>query len=1185
MKKKITQLSKGIMDSRNPLLAVQTPPIDETVICGQCCHGQIELASSNGIPFRGLIYADDDRIEIPESAYGGLNATVEYILHAEDLRDNTEISGSFALVTNAGDFSLDYRFRICQPILLENEIPGTARQLGEMAAEKPDVTRKLFESESFLQLPLFRDASLRALYLSLRKSPDQQLAMEEFLVAVGAKEPVTISVNEAPRTFLFQDGIGGELVLTRAGEGYTCFTISTTADFIRLPGERFTGLDFVGNTCRINLTFVKTALHRGKNIGKIYISTGKGTAVIPVTVLVEEESTPEARRTKQYRRSMLQLYRTLLKMYGRPEEKRSLENQAVKYMDACDLFKRPEPRERLLRAEVYRELGRRDEEKQILDEIRADIQRAKAEDTSAYLWFLYLEEEMERGNRLSDGFLRLLYRMKESNVNDAEVFPLQLRADSEWAEQPERSLGRMREFFEKGSLTLLLKTEACHIYNDHPEFLERLEPFERHILAFGARNHFWNEAMAKHAAELLARQKQYDPAFVRILSDLYGNFPDPGILYALLSVLIRSGSPDARYHEWYVKGISEDVRLTELYEYYLSTLPEDFRDEIPQMVLLYYTYNSPQLLRARLNLYHYILRHYEPDSHLYRLYEKQMQNFALEQLLKRTMDDSVTEFYEAMFIPEVLDVRTAVILSEFLYTEQLYFSNRSIREVILVYGELKEEFRYPVENGTAYVPVYTRNARALYADENGNRYCRTSLKRRRFLSGTPELLEACRRLAPDALPFRLEACRKAFSDSEENRAGREEIEACLGWDELSDGFREQMIQSLIRRASLETVDSLPVLHSIKDSPFLDETAGRLLTESFIRKEDDEAAIELLHRYGYRGYSAELLLTLLKRQIRKNNYAFEQSLYRVSLSLYRGGDYNPTTLSYLCLFFNGSTADMKTLLELTEQQQARCHDLPERLLAQMLFTGELEGMDRVAELYLRETDIPDRTLMHAYEAVQSERYFREGAAVPDSVFDYMRSWIDREKKVEYLPTVCQIAMTKYFSEKQELNDEEKELAGKLLASLYNQGLLFSYEQKLGRFIPLPAELADKTLIEYRGSSEVSTEIGFRILPKEKDLPFAFSEMPHIYRGIYVKPVLLFADESLEYEIRTVSGGTTVTVDKGTVSLAAGRETGENRFAHINRILAEAGDGSDPAWREKLLEFGKEDVLLKDYFNVI
>ena len=83
---------------------------------------------------------------------------------------------------------------------------------------------------------------------------------------------------------------------------------------------------------------------------------------------------------------------------------------------------------------------------------------------------------------------------------------------------------------------------------------------------------------------------------------------------------------------------------------------------------------------------------------------------------------------------------------------------------------------------------------------------------------------------------------------------------------------------------------------------------------------------------------------------------------------------------------------------------------------------------------------------------------------------------------------------------------------------------------------------------------------------------------------LKPVLLFADEKLEYEVRTVAEGQTVTVDQGRITLDTGAEPRETRFTHLNRILEESTDTASADWQDELLAFGKQDVLLKDYFNV-
>ena len=1181
MKRKITQLAKGIIDAKVPEIQVLTEAVNATVVCGQQGKGELSLVSRNGVSFRGLIYADDDRIELPENSYAASSVQIPYVLHAEDLRENTELEGKFALVTNAGDFQIPYHFHICRPILMEHDLPQDAKALGELQAQDPELVMKLFQSEVFLQMPMFADDVLRALYISLRRSPDQKLALEEFLTACGAKEPVGLSLNESPRTYLFQDGIPGEIAVSRNGEGYSLITAVSECSFIRIPKERWNNLDFTGDNCRIPLYFNRAALHRGKNLGAVRIGTGRRSVSIPVTVIIEDEAPAEEKRRDQYRRHSLQLYRTLLKLYGDPAGDKRLGEQAVRCLDACDSFKKPESRDKLLRAEVYRFLNLREEEKEVLDEIRADVQRARVEDTSAYLWFLYLEEEMEHGDRLSDGFLRLLYRMKESNLRSADVFPLQRRVDSEWAEQHEKSLERMREYYRRGELSLLLAVDAIHIYNQNPALMQKIGAFEQYLLRLGARNGFWTEEMASRSAELMARDDEGSPHSVRTLELLCTQYPRNDILEALLAILIRSGQPEERFHRWYAKGIEQDIRLSELYEFYLSTIPEGADEEIPQMVLLYYTYNSPKWLASKLNLYHFILSRFTEDSRIYRLYEKQMQTFALEQLLDGAQNSRITEFYDAMFIPEVVDERTAPLLTEYLYTQELHFANSAIREVRVVYGELEEEFSYPVTGGEAFVPIYSESARAVYVDAYGNRYARTQLQRRRFMNGTPEMLAVCRRLSPKSLPFQLEAVRLEGPGTTMSPGD------LLGARGLSEVYREKLMLALIEEAKKDAADGTARLRAIKDSPYLNERTGHVLAESCILKEDDEAAIELIHRFGYRGYSAELLLRLLKRQIRKNDYAYDQSRYQLSRSLYRGGSYNATTLTYLCRYFNGGTQDMKELLGLAQKDgsKALVYDLPARLLAQMLFTGDTEGLEEVFASYSKEPEYTDRIVTEAYLVIESERFFHDGVRVPEETFTLIRSWAEREKKAEYLPVICQIALTKRLAEKRLLSAADTELAEEMLNNLYNQGLLFAYMKKLGRFMPLPAELADKTLIEYRGDAAVSTEIGFRILPQEKDRPMVFTEMPHVFRGIYVKPVLLFSDEKLEYEIRTVKGKETETVDKGRLSLNAGAEPRDNRFTHLNRILSEYGGTAAEDWREELLAFGKEDVLLKDYFNVL
>ncbi len=1179
MRKKINQLAKGITEDRRPLISFAEPSLELFVPCGGQAEGVITMESRNGVPFRGLAYADDDRIEIPQNAFAGVNAVVPFVLHGENETESSVLEGSFSLVTNGGDLSLPYRVSFTQTLPGLPDAPATFAEMGELAEKRPDTMLALFESEKFAELPFLKDDSLRALYQALRRSPDRRMALEEFLVACGAKKPVKLRVDREPQTYVCrEDELKGELVITRSGSGYCLISVKSLAPFLRFRKERWTALDFDGDTLRIPLQFSAEKLHGGKNLGEILVNTGREEVHISVTVIPERKPDVAGLKRSQYRRAALQLAKSMVVLYAAEKKPHGVEAQVVKYLNTCDELKEAGTEQALLRAEIYRQLNLRREEKEILEQNRAPIQRSRTENISQYLWFLYLEEEMEKGNRLSESFLRLLYRLKEEEADKPELMPLLMRSDSEWAEQPEKCFQKIREHYLNRNLPLLLKIEAVLLINAHPDLIKRFDPFTRYILYFGARFGCWSADTADRIARLIVLQKDPHPGALRLMKLLYAAYPEKELLTALLTVILRRGVFKPEYRPLYEAGIREDVRLPELYEAYLSVLPEDFNGDIPQMVQLYYTYNSPERVEARTSLYRYVARQYGPETQMYRLYEKQIQSFALERLLKGSVSESDAFFYEKMLIPEVLDERTAGLLSEIVYTVHLSLANKAIERILVLYGELKESYIYPVRDGEAYIPVYTPYCRLLFVDRDGNRYAQNVFTRRQLMTADERLMQSLRRLCPDSLPFRLALCQSAIRGSANDMEVRELIRRYSDWEDLSDVFREKLIVSLIRQHDMNDTEYASLMASLRRSPYLEQKAGKLLAEHFLMKGEEEAAVEMVYRFGYRSFDPQMLLKLMDRQIRSRSYEYEKHVFGVSLALYRGGDWSPVTLTYLSRYYNGGTESMRQLLKLAAGGEALYYDLPERLLGQMIFTEESERIEWVVDLYLKGTKSPNRQLLHAYAVLQSERYFCREENIPENVFAYLASWAASEKRPEQLPLICQLALTKFYSGKESLSPDVTKLASLLLQNLYNQGKFFLYQQKLGRFFPLPAELSDKTLIEYRGSENETVTIATRILPQEEEQDFVRTEMPHVYRGIYVKPVLLFADEILEYRIER-SGQL---ISEGRLPGAAG--PGGGRFARLNRVIRDAVDEKE-GWQQEIVEFGKEDVLLKEYFHSV
>ena len=75
------------------------------------------------------------------------------------------------------------------------------------------------------------------------------------------------------------------------------------------------------------------------------------------------------------------------------------------------------------------------------------------------------------------------------------------------------------------------------------------------------------------------------------------------------------------------------------------------------------------------------------------------------------------------------------------------------------------------------------------------------------------------------------------------------------------------------------------------------------------------------------------------------------LLQIAFRLFSEGRYDSAILDYLCEYFNGSAMQMFKVLSQGEREHIETYDLPERLLAQMMFTGETDRIDWVFSWYM------------------------------------------------------------------------------------------------------------------------------------------------------------------------------------------------------------------------------------------
>lgn len=1183
MKEGISRLARGIVDTEVPRLALLQPNIEEVIAYGRIHQGDIRINSENRLAFRGLVYSSDRRVALKSGFFTGESALISYDVDARHLEEGESINGAFFLVSNGGEYTIPYRFTVQVAAASRYGQLKTVEQFAQMVQAEPDTALRLFDSDEFARLPFLQDLPARAMYDGLCRGGSRRNALEEFLVAVGAKEGVRISADSTARHYT---GTGEELIdrltITKNTWGYLAYRISCDADFLVTEKEGLTDADFVGNTCELNYRILPNALHTGTNYGKITIAGVYGKIELPVVVEVASDGAEREKRNR-FRRHMAAYIEADLDRRAGHYEEGLLLNRMQSALDAMAEIKAPDTQRKLWQIELAMFRDRKELAGRLLNELQPEVQKHRIEDVDSYCYFLYLQMLLIDSWELKERLLKLLEKYQERGQGTPVVTMLQMTVDESLRNRPEESLERMREFYRKGLRSPYLYLEACRIYNEIPDVLRRLDAFALQSLWFGAKHEYLNEKAAAHVAGLSVSETGFRPELYRVLKAFYENHPSEALLHAICSILIRGNQRKKEFFPWFAKGVEADVRLTRLYDYYLYTLPEDFEGPLPQVVLLYYSYNSPSDVPSKLRLYRNVMENFEPDSLMSRAYERQIQQFTLEQLLAGSVDDSLAVMYRKQLFPEVVDEKMARILPDVLKTCRIAVDNPNLRHVVVVYGELKEEKMVPVRDGVAYVPVYSDGCRLLFADAYSSRYAGVPFTCTPLFEDSGELLARCRAIYPNHPMLKLARCNELLETAENDEDGASLLQEELEVPGVHPLYQKKLTAGIIRYFSHKDTESGDELLACVKNPFVSREDRIHLIEVLIDREYLAEAFGLIRTYGYEQIQVPLLLKLCSRTIQNTSYQNEEFLLELSYYLFQRGQANDTVLSYLCLYYNGLSRDMLVLLRRGASQRVETGDLPERLLAQKLFTGERGHLDDVFQMYLKKGPT-DKLLVNAYFVVKCYGYFMKEDKVEEEVFRHIRDIVKSELLAGSVPVICLLAMTKYFSGQPELSDEDRTLGQEMVTRLYHRGMVFPYFKKLGRMFSLPDELMDKTILEYRGNPDAVVEILYRILPDGEENPMVRAEMAQCYQGIFVKSILLFSGDILEYEIWVTAGGSRELAERGKRK-ADMPMAGANRFQELNRLVEGCADPTHEEWQKAVLGYAEKEALIDTLFTTI
>lgn len=1190
MRERINRLAKGIIDSEIPKIKVTPSGIDDVVRSGGATRRELVVTSENNLHIKGLAYSSNFRVRLMNGAFGGTYNHLVYEINGSFLEDGDVIKGSFYLVTNGGEREVPYSFRV------ELSTSGkalsdlkTAEDFADTAKKDMDTALRLFEYRDFVTAPFMKDLHVRAVYDGLKGRPDRRKELEEFLTALKVKKPVQLSAETEERRFgELEDAVKDCVILKRSGWGYVNLEVTVDCDFIELPKKSIGEQDFDGEECRVPFLVHPVRMHQGENFGRILITGMEERFIIPVMAVSNPGGgiSAEDAFTKE---AFGRFLRLRLEEEAGQKDSNTLYGEMGKALDEIELMKGEKSLFKLFRAEICLGEGKPSKAALLLDECRDEILNERQEKRELYCYYQYLRIKVQPDEYQKESLIRLMKKYLEEDPRLSWLFLLLVRLDHKLFENLPVLFSLLKRQFDMGVRSPFFYVWGCRVLNRAPELIRTVGPLEIQILYHCAGKGLVERKLAIAVSKLTLTAKHFNRLHYRMLVRLYKEFPEKEVLEAICALLIKGECRMAEAFAWYEKGIKAGISLTRLYEYYLYALPKNYCYLLPKEVLLYFSYGGNELdLHSRTVLYKNVLVYLEPSDPLYQAYERTIEKFATEQLFESRINSRLAAIYERMILKDVIDLPMAKVLPSILRSYRVECSNKKMKYVIVCYEEMTEEDAFLLENGVAYVPLFSEHSILLFQDSFGNRYANIPYNKDPVMD-REELEKRCFELYPEHPMLRLRACQKVLdqgsADIEEIRI----LENTLEDPKLRPLYKQLLLSRIIEFYQKETFkreeggEGAGYLLKL-DKKVLSRSERIGVCNTLIHNDYMEEAFEMIREFGSEGIPAERLFKMCTKMILRNLFDEDPLLLHLSYRVFKEGKSDSVILDYLCEHFNGLTDQMYRVLKRGVSEHVETYDLEERLTAQMMFSGCSSKLDKVFHLY-RSRKEPGDNIVKAYFTIKCTEYFMKDKEPEDKVFAYLEGVVQAASLKGRLPTIYLLAITKYYAQLSALDEDQQVLCSNTVAFLLEEGFVFPYFKVLARYAPVPEDIMDKAMVQYCGDRDSKIDLQIRILPDEEE--FHSEDIPRMYQGVFVKQKILFEGEIMEYRIRELIDEKWVLKKEGSISCDTGGapKDSDSRFACLNEMSLSLSLKDETGLKKRMQEYLKKNAAAEELFPLM
>lgn len=1178
---RIGQIAAGRFNGTKPILAFSEETIDLSVIEGRSEAGSFVIESTNQIKICGIVYSTNPRMECLNPHFEGEKVRIRYQFNSKGLTEGDACEGKFVIVCNQIEYSLSFCARITR--LYAEASTGAVKSLDDftrLAASNWDEAYHLFYNRNFLNTIPCDNVYERLTYEGFACARPSGQNMEEFLIGVNKKKPVSISVDKSEEIFMAsKEPQSGCFTITKDNWGYTEIRLRTDCEFIKLSKPVLTHDDFIGKTYLYEYIIDASAMHAGRNFGRIYIDGVYQSFTIDITAGVRDDdgSISGIAVTKDIKECMV----GIMELYTGFRLKRIVTgvwaNETISILNHLHALMPDEHMYELMKAQAFIINRQRQEAKWILDDFKHSNPDKKA---PIWGYYLYLMTLLEREPSYIDNMTHEVELIFYENPDSVLLFWVLLFLRNQYFDDNAGKLKDIKYWVLRGCSSPYLYIEAYYLISQDPYLIKELSVFELRILSWAVKKKALTKELAGAIFEAVDLAGGFDNRVYELLTAAYEICPEAEYVGIICSYLIKGHKNDTCFHKWFELGIENKLRLTGLYESYLITMDDRQISPVPKIIQMYFSYDNKLPYRKLAVLYNNIIAAKETEPEVYHKYRKAMGRFAMDQAQLRHIDDNLAVLYEDMLELGFINEELSAAFSDIIYTHKLIVFDKRIVRAIIYQNEMKEPQIVPVTDQCAYFELFSNDYVILFEDSRGYRYVKSISYRLQRLMDAEKYLDRCISLSPDRPQYIVSHFKNVRDYSDFTKGDLKLFKPVFYSESFSDSYKAVMGYRILKYCQLHDYEDYvrPFLQSI-DFDILQKDARKYLIDMLVSNRLYEKAYDMAMEYGIDMLAAASQVVLCENAL-KVQHVDDDFMVQLAISAFKTGKYSDLVLKYLCENYTGPTDELINLWHAADKFSISCMKLDERILEQGIYT-QIEP-EKISDIFLEYYKrAGNEKLILAYISLVAHGYLHSGRCKADFIFDIIEKRFIGNRT---LNDACQLALLKHFAEKTDITQAELEIEDTLLKYYIYNNMYFDFFARLDYRLLKKYFIYDKAFLQYE--STPGAHVVLHYSRDEDGEEFNSEDMVEMYDGIYVKAFVIFFGELIRYYI-TEEHDNSIEV-KESNRLTCSNIPGDNdhsRYNLINEMIISDTLSDETTLKSNIDEYKRLDAATKQLFKLI